>query len=153
MKTKSLLFLLILIFQFSVSNAQNKAREKDIIGNWKLVIEIDKALKESKDQLNQENEFLGSLIISSVSGLVESLIDEIDVYLSFKKNGVLIINVEAFGETDEEIGTWSIDKNGTVIISDTEHIQTDKNNWILKDGLLVSEDSDEEKYVYMVNLD
>lgn len=153
MKTKITTSILSMFITCSIVLGQKTVKEKDILGNWKLVIEVDDVLNEAKESLDQDDEFLGKIILSSVSGFVETILDEIEIYLEFKKGGELIINIGAFGEEGEEYSSWSIDKNGRVVISDTEKIQTDNNFWILKDGILVNAENDGEKYVYMVNID
>lgn len=153
MKFSNLLTAICFILFGVIANGQEKIKEKDIIGNWKLVIEIDEALDEAKEELDEDDEFLGKLILSSVSGFVGSLLDEIEIYLEFKPEGELTITVDAFGETEVETGSWYIDRKGRLVIEDTERIQTNDDYWVMKDGILINEDEEDEKYVYMVNID
>ncbi|MFY0600746.1 MAG: hypothetical protein JXR03_13820 [Cyclobacteriaceae bacterium] len=153
MKTVKIAFLLIFAFSTTFVLAQNRAKEKDIIGNWKIVIEIEDALDEAKDDLDDDGEVFAKLVLSSVSSLVENIIDEIDIYIEFMPNGKLEINVNAFDEEEIDYGTWELDSKGRLYIDDTDDFDLDNDYWILKDGVLVNSDPDSEKYVYMVNLD
>ena len=104
MKAKTLTILsLVLLLGFS-TQAQ-KVQEKDVIGTWKLVIDIDDELEEEAE--NADN-VLEEVIIKSVSGLVSGIMDNIDIYFEFQKNNEVMITVDAFGEIEEEKGAGSV---------------------------------------------
>lgn len=155
MKAKTLTILsLILLLGFS-TQAQ-KVKEKDVLGTWKLVIDIEDELDEEAEEAET---LLEEVIIKSVSGLVSGIMENIDIYFEFDKNNELEITVKAFGEVDSERGTWYINKRGYLVIEDIEsdddrfNISTDDEEWKLVDGLLISDDQDDDKNVYMTRVD
>jgi hypothetical protein len=46
---------LLIIIGISFGFSQQKIKEKDIIGQWKLVIEIEEALDEAREELDEED--------------------------------------------------------------------------------------------------
>lgn len=156
MKISALTFLLLVCFSF-IATAQDKVRKKDVIGKWKLVIDIEDELEDAENELDDDDNVLGEIILSSVSGLVTGIIDEIDIYMEFRKDGELKTVVEAFGEREIEYSKWWIDGEGRLqFSSDSEHFSSDNDEyWLLKDGLLISytNDHDPNKSIYMVNID
>ncbi|MEP4134642.1 MAG: hypothetical protein ABJL71_08455, partial [Cyclobacteriaceae bacterium] len=87
-------------------------------------------------------------------GFVDDILEEIDIYLEFKKGGEVEVLVDAFGETETEYTKWTIDNKGRLYIEDTEHFSSDHDYWMMKDGILIDvSDDDAGKYVYMVNMD
>ena len=140
MKLKALTLLsLILLLGFS-SQAQ-KVEEKDILGTWKLVIDIEDELD---DEADEADTILEEIIIKSVSGIVSGVMENIDIYFEFKKGGRLNLTVNAYDETEEEKGTWYINRRGYLVIEDIDdddndfHISADDDEWKLIDGLLIS---------------
>ena len=152
MKIKALTLLsLILLLGFS-SQAQ-KVKEKDILGTWKLVIDVEEELEQDADEADT---ILEEIIINSISGVVSGILGNIDIYFEFKRDGQLFITAEAFGETEEEEGTWYINKRGYLVLEDIEDgddfsISSDGDEWRLVDGILVNDDEDEN--VYMARVD
>tara|TARA_B100001245_G_C22871345_1_gene419002 strand:+ start:960 stop:1427 length:468 start_codon:yes stop_codon:yes gene_type:complete len=153
---KALLVLIIGAIALS-SNAQNKVKEKDITDKtWKLVINVDEELEEAKKEAEEEDSFLGEVIVNSVSGLVSGLLDELEIYMEFRANGEVKVTVEAFGEREIEYSEWSIDNRGRLRISDTDRFKTDDEDyWMLEDGVLVSFEDDGElnENVYLVKIE
>ncbi|MEQ9404008.1 MAG: hypothetical protein RIM99_10505 [Cyclobacteriaceae bacterium] len=155
MKAKALtLFSLILLISFG-TQAQ-KVQEKDILGTWKLVIEVEDELDEEAEEAET---LLEEIIIKSVSGLVSGVLDNIDIYFEFKKNNDVYITVKAYGEVEEEKGKWYINRKGYLVIEDIDedddndfHIDSD-DEWKLIDGLLVSEEHEDDMNVYMTRVD
>ena len=155
MKAKAVTILsLILLLGFS-TQAQ-KVKEKDILGTWKLVIDVEKELD---DEADEAETLLEEVIIKSVSGLVSGILENIDIYFEFQKDNELEITVKAYGEVERERGTWYINKRGYLVIEDIEsdddrfNISADDDEWKLVDGLLVSDDDDDDKNVYMTRVD
>ncbi|WP_258097744.1 hypothetical protein [Marinoscillum pacificum] len=153
---KALLVLIVGVMAFT-SNAQNKVKERDITDKtWKLVINVDEELEEAKKEAEEEDSFLGEVIVNSVSGLVSGLLDELEIYMEFRANGEVKVTVEAFGEREIEYSEWSIDNRGRLRISDTDRFQTDDEDyWMLEDGVLVSFEDDGElnENVYLVKIE
>lgn len=153
---KSLILTLGVILSLSTI-AQQKVKEKNITENtWKLVINVDDDLEEAKQEAEEEDSFLGEVIVNSVSGLVSGLLNELEIYFEFRADGEVKVTVEAFGEREVEYSEWKIDNKGRLIISDTERFQTDDDDyWMLEDDVLVSyeEDGELNENVYLVKID
>lgn len=151
---KSLLFL-ALIFAFSASQAQQKVTSDKLMGTWKLVIDIEEELEREADE--EDNPF-ARMMIRGVSGLVEGIMENIDIYFEFQSDGEVRINVEAFDENEIEYAKWYINKYGELIIEDidNDNIQFDNDDvWMMDGKRLVSieEDGEIERNVYMVKIE
>lgn len=155
LKTTALI-LICSLFLTTALQAQ-KVKEKDLIGNWKLIINLEEAFEEAEMEMKEDDSVLGKIVLSSVSGLVTGILDEIEIYMEFKPKGELKIMVNAFGEKEVEYSSWDIDKQGRLYIKDTNSYSSDDHDyWILQDDVLVSIDegnSVPDKNVYMVKLD
>ncbi|MEQ9205701.1 MAG: hypothetical protein RLO09_24100 [Cyclobacteriaceae bacterium] len=153
---KNLLIIVIIGFLALANNAQaqKKIKESDVIGTWKLNIDIDEAIQEVKNDLDEEDNLIGKLVLSSVSGLIDNIMEEIDIYLDFQKGGKLEILVNAFGEKEIEYSEWYITKKGELFIEDTEHIQTDNDRFVMtSNGIMVpAENYDEDAKVFLVRV-
>lgn len=138
-------------------NAQSKVKEKEIIdGTWKLVIDIEEELEEAEREVEEEDSFLGEVILNSVSGLLSGLMEELEIYMEFRPDGKVKVVVEAFGEREVEYSEWHIDNRGRLYISDTEKFKTDDDDyWMMENGVLISyEDRGERnENVYLVHID
>jgi len=147
---------LLLFFALGVgflSHAQ-KVKEKDIIGTWKLVIDVEKEMEEEADTMLEE------IFIKAVSGFVDGILDGIDIYFDFREDHEVKITVNAYDKKETEYGTWFINKRGYLEIEDIEDNNNDKINidaeddeWKLVDGVLVSDEEDEDRNVYMTRVD
>lgn len=153
---KIILFALVAFVSLSTFS-QSKVKSKDIEDKtWKLVINIDEELDEAKREAEEEDSFLGEVIVNSVSGLVSGIMDELEIYMEFRANGEVKVTVEAFGEREVEYSEWSIDSKGRLHISDTDRFQTDDDDyWMMEDGVLVSfeEDGELNENVYLVHIE
>lgn len=154
MKAKTLT-LLSLILLLGFSTQAQKVKQKDVLGTWKLVIDIEDELDEEAEEAET---LLEEVIIKSVSGLVSGVMENIDIYFEFEEDNELEITVKAYGEVERERGTWYINKRGYLVIEDIDseddrfNISTDDDEWKLVDGLLISDD-DDDKNVYMTRVD
>ncbi len=154
MKLKALTLLsLILLLGFS-SQAQ-KVEEKDILGTWKLVIDIENEMDEEAEDADT---ILEEIIIKSVSGIVSGVMENIEIYFEFKKRGNVIVTVNAYDDVDEDEGTWYINRRGYLVIEDIDDdddkfsISAHDDEWKLIDGLLVSDEHEEDRNVYMTKV-
>lgn len=143
MKYTALLTLFLLTFSFTVQ-AQHKVKERDLKGNWKMVIDIDEEYME-EEMDDEDIPWLGRIFAKSITGFVFNIIEEIDIEMQFMDNNRLKIVVEVFGEREVEYGRWYIDRNGALVLDDFEniHIGDDHENdghdiWLMKNDLLVS---------------
>ncbi|MEM9338797.1 MAG: hypothetical protein AAGA66_08730 [Bacteroidota bacterium] len=155
---RKLTTILLLLFAVALTTHAQKVKEKDILGTWKMVIDIDKELDEEAEEADT---YLEEIIIKSVSGVVNGIVGNIDIYFDFRKNNELFIEVDAFGQTETEQAEWVINKKGYLEIDgwnedgDDNHFQfsSDNEEWKLVDGVLVSDDQEEDKNVYLTRVD
>ena len=146
--------LLVVAMYPSPAFSQQSVTEKKLLGTWKMVIDVEEALDEASEE---EDDLFAKIIIQGVSGLVEGIIENIDIYFEFKPEGELTIYVNAFNEDEQEDGSWYINKRGELIIesSDNVRINMDNNDYWMFDGdLLVSmENGQIDDNVYLVRME
>lgn len=154
MKKTITLFVAILCI-ISFAEAQ-KVKEKDIIGTWKLVIDIEEEMEEEAEDADT---MLEEIFIKAVSGFVEGIMDDIEIYFEFQADNDVKITVLAYDEKETEKGTWYINKRGYLVIEDIDDdgddfsISTDDDEWKLIDGILVSDEHEKNRTVYMTRVD
>ncbi len=137
---KILLLSLVLIVGFSAV-AQKSIREKDILGEWKLVIALDE--EEILDEIEEDDDipFFAEWIAEGAVDLAFSIIDDLDIYMDFRDNGKLKIVVEIFGEREVEYTDWYINRYDEVVIGDADIIDHDDDDvWIYDGDRLISSD-------------
>ena len=81
---------------------------------------------------------------------VDGLLDEIDIYMEFRKDNELKVTVDAFGEHEIEYSKWQINDAGELSFSDSEHFKSEDSVWMFvgdhlesfeyKDGERIKED-------------
>lgn len=161
---KKLSILLTLLVISTISYGQSRVTEKALLGEWKMVIDID--MDEIEEELENEN-WLARKIAGSVTGLVSDIIDELDIRMDFRSNGTVKIMVEAFGERESEYAEWSINREGELQIFDegdrrwkNRHISfgDDDDVWLMEDGRIVQFEHDrggrlERGEVYLQRID
>ncbi|MEQ8879108.1 MAG: hypothetical protein RLO17_09755 [Cyclobacteriaceae bacterium] len=152
MKKLALLVSMCMVFALT-SHAQKKLREKDLLGQWKMVINLEEGFEKAKEELDDnDDEFLGKLILSSIEGFASAILDEVDIYMDFEKDGKLRVIVEAFDEKEVEYSEWIINEKGFLLINDGKN-DVDIDHWILEDDVLVGYDEDGEKNMaYLVKI-
>lgn len=111
MKSSILIVCLLLFGISTTAHAQKRVKERSLRGIWKLEIEIDK----------DADSAFGRIVQNSVEGFL----DEIDIYMDFRKNNELVVTVNAFGEKEVEYSEWYINDAGELHIGDSEHFQSD----------------------------
>ncbi|MGB3464375.1 MAG: hypothetical protein WBA74_03860 [Cyclobacteriaceae bacterium] len=152
---KRLLTIAAFIIGLSASvSAQQKITKSDIENKrWKLVIDIK---DEIDGEIEESDGFFERIVLKSVGGLVDNILDEIEIYFEFKENNELKIISYAFGERDVEYTTWRLDKNGALLIDSTENWKNKNNEkWHMVDDIIVAGDNykaDEAK-VYLVSME
>lgn len=148
---KFLLLLLVVCLVFSVSYGQTKVTEKDLKGEWKMIIAIDE--DDIDEELDDEGPF-ERIIARSVSGFVLNLIEEIDIRFTFLKNHRLRIEIEVLGEREVEYSDWYINSHGELLIGDDAD---DDEVWMMNKNRLVSYKNRHgrlrEREIYMVRVD
>ncbi len=150
---KQNLIILALVFGIGYSAQAQKINEKDLMGSWHMVIDIDNAMKDAKKDLN----LFEKMIVGSVSGFVDSVLEMVDITIEFKPKGKALLKVngpDVEGKETTEL-TWRLDASGGIIIDDYEsdqaHVDMDS-VWRLEGDRLQSYEADGtlEKHVYMI---
>ena len=126
MMKRVLLALTILALSVTAAHAQSRVYEKDLIGTWKLVIDLD-----GKDA----DSALERVAMKAVSGLL----DEIDIRFVFMKDHRLEVLTRAFDdeEVDEDESEWRINDRGELILGDTDKVDLEDTVWLRKGDRLV----------------
>ncbi len=132
-----------------------KVTEKQLIGRWQLVLEIDKLMEE---ETTQEHELVQSFM-TGVGSLVQRIIDKIDIQVEFDEDSTVNIFIHSNNITNDvepEIQRlrWAINSRGELIIEDIEkndHINLSGDGvWMFQNGKLVHiEDGEVKPQIYM----
>lgn len=153
---KKTILLFAMTFGLMVLAQAQNVTEKDVVGTWKLVIDVEEKMDQEAEEADS---MLEEIIIKSVSGFVGGILDDIDIYFDFQRNGTLKLTVNAYDETEVEKGTWYINKRGYLVIEDIDsdgdndfNINTNDDEWKLMDGILVNEDHEDDRAVYMARV-
>ena len=155
MKNLFALFILTSLTS-SVALSQSKVSESSVVGTWKMVIELDEVMEELKKEAEDSETIFAEVILKSVSGIVEGVMDRVQIYVDIKKGGKAIVRVNAFDEDgDDEDTEWYI-KNDRLYIKNTDNFDSDKKgNWYMRDGVLFLDDQDnddDKAKIYMVRV-
>ena len=150
---KQILIITALIFGIGYSAQAQKINEKQLMGSWHMVIDIDSAMNEAKKDLN----LFEKMLVSSVSGFVDSVLEMVDITIEFKPKGKALLKVDGPDVEDKETTelTWHFDDTGALIIDDyqSDQAQVNMDNvWRLEGDRLKSYEPDGsiEKHVYMI---
>ncbi|MCP4458578.1 MAG: hypothetical protein GY816_11225 [Cytophagales bacterium] len=152
---KITLLLTMAALALSPAQAQERMTENDIVGSWKMIIDLDQVIEEIEEEADESETLLAQVILESVSGIVEGVMDNIDIYMDFERGGDLTILAEAFDDIDdEEESEWYI-KYNRLYIEDVDSFDSDDDDyWVLKDGVLYLEgDDDDDVTIYMIRVD
>ena len=133
MKSIALSLSLVLLFGLNIQ-AQQKVKERDLRGQWKMVFDIDEDFIEHEIE-DEDLPWFGNLVAESVSGLVFNILDEIDVQFEFQDDHRLKVMVHVFGEDEVEYAKWYIDSKGALILDDDDR---DDDVWLFERGRLVA---------------
>ncbi|GAB5524581.1 MAG: hypothetical protein Roseis2KO_24530 [Roseivirga sp.] len=145
------LFTLMLAATVSVSAfSQTEVKEKDIIGQWDLIIDLDEIEDEIERDLEDEN-WLAARFARSISNFALDIVNEIDIRMDFREDGELKITVNAFGVRETEYAEWYINRDGELVIEDEDdrgsrrgrrnthiNIGDDDDVWLMKGDKLVA---------------
>ena len=123
MKKLVLTALTLVILLPAITSAQSRVREKDLKGEWFLVIDIDE--EEIERDIEDSDTILGEIIAESIADFVFDVADEIEVVFIFKDNHRLRMEIEVFGEREIEYGHWYINQDGELIIDDDDDDRED----------------------------
>jgi len=118
MKSITLSLMLVLFIGFS-AQSQEKVKERDLKGQWKMVFDFDEDFIE--EELDLKNiPWFGRMVAESVSGFVFNILEEIDLQFEFQPDHRLKIIVEVFGEREVEYAHWHIDSRGGLVLDEDD---------------------------------
>ena len=129
----------------SAVQAQSKVKEKDLIGEWELVIDLDEVRDELEEELEEEEHWLVGRFAKSISNFALDIVEGIDITMDFRDNGEVKIIVEVMGEREVEYSEWFINDEGELIIEDNDRWRRNRNSrvdiddadvWMMEDGKL-----------------
>ena len=86
-KIFSTLFVLDPYWESFFFSAKNKS--KDLYGQWRLHIDIQEAIKVASDDYS----FIENIMISGISEMITSIINEVRITFNFQKNNELILTI------------------------------------------------------------
>ncbi len=95
--------------------AQDKVREKDLIGEWELIIDVR---DEVEDELREERNWFAEKFARAITNFALDIVEEIEIRMDFRENGEVKIMVDAFGTRETEYADWEINSKGELIIED-----------------------------------
>ena len=138
MKKIAFLFLAALLSS-SLMNAQSKVKDRDVLGEWKLHVDLQKEIQDKDSDLN----FLEKALVGAVSGIVTTAMNHVDIRFDFKRNNEVILKIHNKDEdkTETEILKWFINKQGQLEIDDLDnyHVNVQHDGaWMLLDKQLVA---------------
>ncbi len=153
MKNITLKIYLFALLISSSGFSQSKVKERQVIGKWKLHLNLKEKVKEETKDING----FGKILAKSIVSAVDDLIDEADITFNFKRNNVLEVIQKSLTDDDEEnteVYEWKIDKKGRLVTSRSSGKKLKLNNnsgWMIKKGKLVPVDDDKkiEKEVWL----
>ena len=137
-KKIAFLFLAALLSS-SLMNAQSKVKDRDVLGEWKLHVDLQKEIQDKDSDLN----FLEKALVGAVSGIVTTAMNHVDIRFDFKRNNEVILKIHNKDEdkTETEILKWFINKQGQLEIDDldNDHVNVQHDGaWMLLDKQLVA---------------
>ena len=129
-------YVLILFLFTSMTFSQNHINESDLIGKWEINIKVKKLIKEETKKLDM----LEKLAAKLASEFAEDIINDIDMYIIFNKNGKATVTVDFIDYAENEEINWSINQNNEIVIDDSLNkkinIGSENNIWILEDNFI-----------------
>ena len=146
---KKLTTTLLLVMVCASLSAQSKVREKDILGEWDLVIDLKEVRDEVEEELEEEESWLARRFASGISSFAMDIVEKIDIKFDFRKDGEVKLSINIVGEREVEYLDWSINDDGQLIIEDKDHDRRDDRRstnsfdfsddddvWMMKNGKL-----------------
>ena len=151
MKTTVLSFMLLFVVSFAAATAQEHVTEARLLGEWRMMINVEEEIRKEADQEG----FLTKMFLNGISGMVQGILDDIDIQMTFKKDGILELVALYDGQVDDvETLSWSIDEKGHLYIDDFKNERVSIENdgyWMWEYGRLISfeEDGTRKENVWM----
>lgn len=150
MKKLALLCIIALLSSSFVS-AQSKVKDRDVLGEWKLHVDLQKEIQDKDSDLN----FLEKALVGAVSGIVTTAMNHVDIRFDFKRNNEVLLKIHNKDEdtTETETLKWFINNQGLMEIEDidNDHVNVQHDGaWMLLDKQLVAvEDGKIKQAVYL----
>ncbi len=149
------IIIILSVFLFSFSTYGQRLKKRDVIGTWKLVMNVEEVMKQEADE---SDTMMEEIFIKTLSGFVGGIIDDIDIYFEFQENNKLKITVNAYDESETGRGSWFINNKGYLLIEDLENndnlkIDASAEEWKLIDGILITDEQEKDRNVYMAKID
>ncbi len=151
MKRIFLVSAVAILFLCSANLVTKKTKERDIIGKWKLHLDISKAV----DKETEGEDDWGTVFARGIVNMVDDLVEEIDITFNFQKNNILIVTHDSdfdHQEKSTERYHWKINKDGHIITSSikNKHFSvSDDDGWVLKKDKLTPVDNDDEEVIWL----
>ena len=138
MKKIALLCMVALLSNSFVS-AQSKVKDRDVLGEWKLHVDLQKEIQDKDSDLN----FLEKALVGAVSGIITTAMNHVDIRFDFKRNNEVILKIYNKDEdtTETETLKWFINNQGQLEIDDldNDHVNVQHDGaWMLLDKQLVA---------------
>lgn len=147
---KKLTTTLLLVMVCASLTAQSRVREKDILGEWDLVIDLDDAREEIEEELEEEESWIARRFARGISNFALDIVERIDIKFDFREDGEVKLSINILGEREVEYLDWSINDDGELIIEDNDddrNRRSRRNNnsfdfadeddvWLMKNGRL-----------------
>jgi len=156
MKKLSILFAAMIVCVSAVIG-QNKVTKDNVVGTWKMKIEMDEVIAELEEEADDAETILAEVILKTVSGTMQGVMDRVEIYITLERDGDALVLVEVFDEeAEEDDSEWYI-RNGRLYIKDNLDDDFDwdsDDGWYMKDGVLVLDnDDDDDVQIYMIKVD
>ena len=148
---KIVLLCMVTLLSSSFVNAQSKVKDRDVLGEWKLHIDLQKEIQDKDSDLN----FLEKAVVGAVSGIVTTAMNHVDIRFDFKRNNEVLLKIHNKEEdtTETEALKWFINNQGQLEIDDidNDHVNVQHDGaWMILDKQLVAvEDGKVKQAVYL----
>ena len=144
-------FTLILALVFSLGMAQSPIKERKLMGQWELKIDIEKAIEEEAKEMN----LFEKMVAGAVSGFVDEALSSIQMVFEFQSNDRVKLTVIAGDDapTIEDLRYTLIEGKLYIEDFDSDNAKLDFDGyWMWQDDRLVNFDKDGamNKKVYMI---
>jgi hypothetical protein len=142
MKTALLSLALLFVVGLGAASAQERVTEARLMGEWRMMIDVEDEIRKDAE----EEGFLTKMFLNGISGMVQGILDNIEIQMTFKKDGVLELVAMYDGEVDDvETLAWRIDEKGHLYIDDFKNDRVSIENdgyWMWEKGRLISFEED-----------
>ncbi|PIB34782.1 hypothetical protein BFP72_04865 [Reichenbachiella sp. 5M10] len=155
---KSIIGVFVFVLACYVVEAQpKKVKTRDLNGVWQLKIDLGEEFLE--EEMEDEDNAFARVILQATGSFVNGILDELDIRFEFLPDNRCMVYVSAFdSDTEIEEARWEINRDGQLVISDTDSFQTsDEEYWMMQDDILIAmkdgEVLEDDARIYMVRLD